>query len=133
MHVAVAGECTFPASARLLKPSEFRRVFKFGQVRHTRLFSLRFVPSPMQGQAAQARLGLAVSRKACPRAVDRNRIKRTVRESFRRQRAQLPAMDIVIMAKPAARHDPALAAAADRLWQHLDVTGPQTKDSTFKA
>lgn len=126
MHVAVAGDYTFPASARLLKPSEFRRVFEVGQVRHTRLFSLRFAPSPMQGHDATARLGLAVSRKACPRAVDRNRIKRTVRESFRRQRAQLPAVDIVIMAKPAARHEPALAAAADRLWQQLNAT--YTKD-----
>jgi ribonuclease P protein component len=122
----VAGEFAFPASARLLKPSEFRRVFELGQVRHTRLFSLRFVPLP--DQDAAARLGLAVSRKACPLAVERNRIKRTVRESFRRQRTQLPAMDIVVMAKPAARNEPELAAAADRLWQQLSDHGMQTKD-----
>ncbi len=47
----------------------------------------------------QARLGLAISRKAARRAVDRNRIKRLVRETFRHHRAELGAMDLVVVAR----------------------------------
>jgi ribonuclease P protein component len=42
-----------------------------------------------------ARLGLAISRKAAPRAVDRNRIKRLIREHFRHNQRRLPAVDLV--------------------------------------
>lgn len=43
-----------------------------------------------------ARLGLVVGRRAVPRAHARNRIKRIIRERFRRVRAELPALDIVV-------------------------------------
>ncbi len=46
-----------------------------------------------------ARLGLAIAKKQIRRAVDRNRIKRIIRESFRRQREQLPPVDIVVMVR----------------------------------
>ena len=49
-----------------------------------------------------ARLGLIVSKRMLPRAVDRNRAKRVIRESFRHA-VELPAMDIVVrVAVPAA-------------------------------
>jgi ribonuclease P protein component len=44
-----------------------------------------------------ARLGLAISRKSVRRAVDRNRIKRLIRESFRQHRLLLDSLDIVIL------------------------------------
>ncbi len=43
-----------------------------------------------------ARMGLVVGRRALPRAHERNRAKRVLREAFRRRRAALPAMDIVV-------------------------------------
>lgn len=43
-----------------------------------------------------ARLGIIASRKALPRAVDRNRARRRVREAFRRVCQRLPAVDIVV-------------------------------------
>ncbi len=46
------------------------------------------------------RLGLAVSKKCAKRAVDRNRIKRLFRESFRLNQHTLPNVDIVAMCKP---------------------------------
>jgi len=46
------------------------------------------------------RLGLAISKKNAKRAVDRNRIKRIIRESFRQNQIRLPAVDLVVMAKP---------------------------------
>lgn len=48
------------------------------------------------------RLGLAVGIKAAGNAVNRNRIKRLVRESFRGRRLELPAVDLVVNARPAA-------------------------------
>jgi len=47
------------------------------------------------------RLGLAVTRRL-GKAVQRNRVKRVLREFFRRHRAGLPAADLVIMAKKGA-------------------------------
>lgn len=49
-----------------------------------------------------ARLGLAVSRKVDTRAVVRNRIKRVLRDHFRRERHALPGGAYVIVARAAA-------------------------------
>ena len=53
---------------------------------------LHYQPRP----EGEARLGLVVGKKQLKRAVDRNRVKRIVRENFRLQRANLPAFDLVI-------------------------------------
>jgi ribonuclease P protein component len=45
------------------------------------------------------RLGLVVSKKNVKLAVDRNRFKRLVRESVRLRQDQLPAVDIVVLAR----------------------------------
>jgi ribonuclease P protein component len=47
------------------------------------------------------RLGLVVT-KRLGKAVQRNRVKRLLREFFRRHHTQLPAVDLVIMAKKGA-------------------------------
>ncbi len=52
---------------------------------------------PEPGQAAERRLGVTVSRKVA-NAVGRNRVKRLVREFFRRNKADWPAGDAVVIA-----------------------------------
>lgn len=53
-----------------------------------------------------ARLGLAIAKKSARRAIDRNRLKRVVREVFRHNRQSLPGIDLVVMARsPAAAAD----------------------------
>lgn len=47
------------------------------------------------GNAPGARIGVVVGRKNLPRAVDRNTVKRIVREAFRQQRVTLPSRDMV--------------------------------------
>jgi len=67
------------------------------------------------------RLGLAISSRVAPDAVDRNRIKRLARESFRSHRARLPAVDVVILARSgaAAARPAELRGALERLWQRI--------------
>lgn len=62
-----------------------------------RYFTVLARPS---GRAA-ARLGLTIARRAAKRAVDRNKLKRLARESFRQQPA-LPPWDFVVLARPGA-------------------------------
>ena len=68
-----------------------------------------------------ARLGLAISRKNIRRAVDRNRIKRIIRESFRQNRRLLDSLDIVILSTPStvrfSNHE--LQDSLARLWQKV--------------
>jgi ribonuclease P protein component len=46
----------------------------------------------------EARLGLVVPKRIAPRALDRNRVKRVARESFRHWRGTLPPLDLVLVA-----------------------------------
>ena len=68
-----------------------------------------------------ARLGLAISRKNARRAVDRNRIKRVVRESFRQHLELLRGLDIVILGRSgiAGKSNEELRAALDTHWNKL--------------
>lgn len=88
----------FARHQRLLSSSDFRHVFA-----HPRRFShpalMMLVRSNNQ---SYARLGLAVPKRHVRRAVDRNRIKRQIRESFRAQQLKLVGWDIVVMARSGA-------------------------------
>jgi ribonuclease P protein component len=107
----------FPLEARLSSSREFRAVF----AQASRYADRYFTMLTGTGQADRPRLGLAVSRKAAPRAVDRNRIKRLIRERFRHWQADLPQVDVVVMVRPVARdtENAILSAALDRLWQRV--------------
>jgi ribonuclease P protein component len=92
------GSERFSGSQRLKKASEFARVFAEPQ-RSTDEF---FVVLARRNDTDTARLGLAISRRAARLAVERNRLKRLVREVFRAEPA-LPPWDFVVMAKAPAR------------------------------
>lgn len=68
-----------------------------------------------------ARLGLAIAKKHVRLAVDRNRVKRLIRESFRRQRNSLKGLDIVVLARPGIEKvdNPTLFASLQQHWQRL--------------
>ena len=86
----------FPRASRLTSPAEFRRVFQRPLVSQDRYFRVLSRSSEL----AHARLGLAVSKKVSPRAVDRNRLKRLIRESFRQHQHQLSfqgGLDLVVL------------------------------------
>jgi ribonuclease P protein component len=60
------------------------------------LASRCFVVHMLMRTAGPARLGIIVSRKALGHAVDRNRAKRMVRETFRAVERRLPPADVVV-------------------------------------
>ncbi len=109
------GATGLPKSARLLTGAQFKRVFDQRKAFGNPLFRLHYADSD------QARLGMAVSRRVSPKAVVRNHIRRQIRESFRLRKAELAAMDYVILARPDAATASAaeLRAALDQLWQRF--------------
>jgi len=88
----------FGRDLRLLRARDFERVFE----RATRSRDEHFTVLARRNDAGRPRLGLAVSRRHLPGAVRRNRVKRLVRESFRRHRETLAPADYVVLARPAA-------------------------------
>lgn len=87
-----------PKSARLLRPSEFDRVFAHRSYAAEGPFVVHGCPAAVAGPA---RLGLSVSRRVGG-AVERNRWKRRLREAFRAVRGHLPPdQDFVIVVRPA--------------------------------
>jgi ribonuclease P protein component len=92
---------------RLVASSDFRRIQGDGR----RVRSADLVVLYLPAQAAQARVGLTVSRKVGGSVV-RNRVKRRLREAVRRQRHQLDErFDVVIIARPSAAQVSAAALA----------------------
>ena len=85
---------------RLSRSAEFDRVFRQGRSHANRVLVLYGFP---RGAEGEPRLGLSVSRRVGG-AVDRNRVKRLLREAFEHESAGLPAgHDVVIVARPEAR------------------------------
>ena len=96
----------FPRSVRLLNSSDFQAIFKRPVVYSDRLFRVYGRALKNSTSGATSRLGLAISRKAASRAVDRNRIKRCVREAFRHLHHQLDeegSVEFIVMARPEAK------------------------------
>ncbi|MDX1460069.1 MAG: ribonuclease P protein component [Xanthomonadales bacterium] len=111
---------SFPRSARLTRPGEFRRVFQRPIVSRDRYFRVLARDS---GQR-MSRLGLAISRKACSKASGRSRLKRLVRESFRLNRVRLDesvSLDLVVMAQrdAASATNQELTESLGRHWKTI--------------
>ena len=79
-------------NARLVDKADFDRVFADNQRARTDFLMVMARPN----QAGHPRLGMVVAKRLLARAVDRNRVKRCVRESFRRALPELPACDFVV-------------------------------------
>ncbi len=95
---------------RLLKSREFQHVFR----RSRRVSDALFMVCARYGEQPAPRLGLAISRKHARRAVDRNRIKRQARETFRQLAPRLARADFVVVNRSGAT-----AASPEELRQSL--------------
>jgi ribonuclease P protein component len=86
---------TLPRGRRIRSPLDFQRLRAKGRRMQTHSLVFWVDPSP-----TGPRLGLAVSRKVGG-AVLRNRVKRLLRECFRRMQWELPAFDFLVAPKRA--------------------------------
>ncbi|MBW1991168.1 MAG: ribonuclease P protein component [Deltaproteobacteria bacterium] len=91
------GQNRFTRADRIRRRRDFQAAQAAGQRSYTTHFGVCVAPGP----AGHPRLGLVVGKRV-GKAVRRNRIKRLVREFFRRHKKYLPAADIIIMAKNGA-------------------------------
>jgi len=76
---------------------------------------------------------MAVSRRISKLAVVRNRIRRIVRESFRASRADLPACDVLLIARSAAAEQDGrgLRRDVDLIWRQLAALKPHDATRTI--
>lgn len=145
-------ETCFSKQVRLLKADEFSRVFKKPVRSSDRYLTILAVSQDVSAQPvdsnmlsesdninllqmnciAGSRLGLAISKKNAKRAVDRNRIKRIIRESFRLNRHTLPMIDLVVMAKPITKQaeNAQIFASLDQHWEKLRQQFQSTESNT---
>jgi ribonuclease P protein component len=92
------GDQRLRPSERLRRPSDYQQVFQHG----TKLVAPLFVLYVLPTSAPRSRLGMAVSKRVGG-AVVRNRVKRRLRELFRRHKSLLcPACDVVFVARQGA-------------------------------
>ncbi len=105
MGATTGGPERYSRRDRLRKRFEFRQTQLHGRRIHSPHFLIVVRPNALQ----DTRLGITVTKKV-GNAVERNRVKRVVREVFRRNRALFPGShDVVFIAKKGA---PALGYAA---------------------
>ncbi len=83
---------------KLSKQTDFKRVYNYKHVIHTKYFSVYNAPNNLKNP----RFSLIVANKVSKKAVDRNRIRRRMKAVILRQLKNIPiGKDIIISAKPA--------------------------------
>ncbi|MGA1384040.1 MAG: ribonuclease P protein component [Steroidobacteraceae bacterium] len=110
----------FPPSRRVLRKTDFETAYRDGRRFGNACFSL--IVCPNGGRSP--RLGLSIGARVIGNAVARNRLRRIIRESFRLTQHQLPAVDLIVGARAAAREAPAtrIRESLDALWQKVAMT-----------
>jgi ribonuclease P protein component len=79
----------FPKSARLKSASVIGRMFKEGQSFGQYPLRLVWISLPENSRGDQVQFALSVPKKKFPHAVDRNRLRRQMREAYRLQKHRL--------------------------------------------
>jgi ribonuclease P protein component len=94
---------TRTAKRRLSRSAEFERVYKHGRSTANKHLVVYTFPNPSPAGEQGPRLGLSVSRKVGG-AVERNQVKRLLREAFAKLGPGLaPGQDVVLVARPPVR------------------------------
>lgn len=110
---------TFKRHQKLLNSHDFKRVFDHVDIKAGT--SELLVLAIDNYDKKPARLGLVVAKKNLKRAVDRNRFKRVVRESFRNHQHQLEGLEFVVLSRRGALEldTSALKKVVDQTWRRI--------------
>lgn len=100
-----------------MRKAEYDEVFKQAK----KIVTDEFIVLYRSNTLGHARLGLALSKKIIPKAHDRNRVKRVLRETFRTR--QLPAIDLVILGRQGVANvqNSIIIAKLSTAWDKLSV------------
>jgi ribonuclease P protein component len=114
---AAPARLTLPAQRRLRRKSDFEATYAGGR----RFGNGFFGVTAFWNDKGWPRIGLAVAVRTAGGGVERNRIRRIIRESFRLHQHELPSLDLIISARARARgatgrelHDSLIA-----LWKNV--------------
>lgn len=110
--------CAFSKSSRLCTPTDYQRVFQHAQFKvSSKAILILAIPNALN----QPRLGLVLAKKNIRLAVQRNRLKRLIRESFRLRQHDIPALDIVVLARRGLdqKENSIIHAEFNTLWNNL--------------
>jgi len=91
---------SFSAAQRISRSEGFKKCLQSNSVTNKN-FKLFFV----RNQLAKARLGIVVAKRYTPRAVDRNTVKRDIRELFRQHKVAGFGFDLVVIVRHIAEMD----------------------------
>lgn len=107
-----------PKQARLLNKADYNAVFS----KSVKVSNSLFLILIHKTTRPQSRLGLVISKKVDKRAVQRNRIKRIIREYFRNLECDL-SCDFVVLARPKVTqcNNHQLFESLDQLWQQAQM------------
>jgi ribonuclease P protein component len=109
---------TLPAQKRLRRKADFDSAYARGR----RFGNGFFGVTACWNDKGWPRLGLAVAVRIAGGGVQRNRIRRIIRESFRLHQHELPGVDLVVSAREKARNAarPELHASLVALWKKVN-------------
>jgi len=107
----------FVGAYRLREKREFDRLYREGR----RSSDNYFLALTCNNVLTHARLGISVPARAVGNAVNRNRIKRIIRESFRVNVHRIPSIDVVVNARSSAKAaaNAVLVRSLEGLWDKL--------------
>lgn len=111
-------EYGYPKKSRLLTADEFTAVFNSNQYK---VANRHFLILALQQPEFNSRLGTVVAKKNISKAVQRNRIKRLIRESFRHQQPTLTNFDLVVLVRKGADslRNIEISKSLSHLWRDL--------------
>jgi len=106
----------FSSSQRVRQSKEFEQAFR-NKAYTNKWFAIHLLDSKF----AFARLGMVVSKRTMPKSVHRNFAKRLIREIFRNNSSQLPALDFVVRIRRKLAKDSSVEARSALLQLMLSI------------
>lgn len=84
---------SYPRKYRLVSKQDFQSVF----AKSHKITAKHLIVLYKSNELGYPRLGVMLSKEKLPKAVDRNRLRRILRDSFRQQKNALKGLDIIVL------------------------------------